>query len=124
MIGGQSCHPYPTPSGWTLPGEGLCQSATAAMTKSRSSRDCLPASLSPVQAGGEGSWSPGDLQAWLFHRLESQNHPCHHFLGESRLCKVLYKGTQLEPERWLLSCRVHVLCQFLGMGLLTDHRQG
>lgn len=78
-IGGQSCHPYPTPSGWTLPGEGLCQSATAAVTKSRSSRDCLPASLSPAQAGGEGSCSPGDLQAWLFRHLESQNHPCHHF---------------------------------------------
>ena len=32
-VGGQSCHPYPTPTGWTLPGEGLCQGSTAAVTK-------------------------------------------------------------------------------------------
>ena len=32
-VGGQSCHPYPTPTGWTLPGEGLCQGSTAAVTE-------------------------------------------------------------------------------------------
>ena len=108
-VGGQSCHPYPTPTGWTLPGEGLCQGSTAAVTEAElqgppssisHQGGCWagrrPASLTSAGAG-QGPCFPGDPQAWLFHHLQSQNHPCHHFLGESRLYKILYKGTQLIP---------------------------
>ena len=39
-------------------------------------------SLSPGQGGGVGRpCLPGEFQTWLFHPLESQNHPHHHFLG-------------------------------------------
>ena len=108
-VGGQSCHPYPTPTGWTLPGEGLCQGSTAAVTKAElqgppssisHQRGCWAGALLPRRPTGMALPSSSITKPSvpsLFRRIQALQNPLQRNTADSLVTSAFMPFTFLLP---------------------------